>query len=83
MKKTKKDLELHLAYLTEEIEELVEENKKLILEKQELQDEVETLWGMLDEIHKSDVENYKHLLKDLEQELALQSLMYTKKKGYA
>ena len=69
--------------LQEEIAELVEENKKLILENESLKDEVESLWAMLDEIKKSDVKEHEHLLKELEKDLALKSLMYTKKKGYA
>ena len=69
--------------LQEEIAELTEENKKLILENDSLRDEVESLWAMLDEIKKSDVKEHEHLLKELEKDLALKSLMYTKKKGYA
>ena len=67
----------------QEILELVEENKKLVLENKKLQDECESLWHMMDEIKKSDVEEHTHLLKELELELKLKSLMYTKKKGYA
>ena len=67
----------------QEILELVEENKKLVLENKKLQDECESLWDMMDEIKKSDVEEHTHLLKELELELKLKSLMYTKKKGYA
>tara|TARA_Y100001963_G_C6792869_1_gene456703 strand:- start:6502 stop:6726 length:225 start_codon:yes stop_codon:yes gene_type:complete len=69
--------------LEQEILELVEENKKLIRENDELRDENDSLWMMLDEIHKSDVEEHTHLLKELEKKMALNSLMYTKKKGYA
>mgnify|MGYP003119761790 CR=1 FL=1 len=72
-----------LEALQEEISDLVEENKKLILENEKLKDEVESLWYLLDEIKKSDVKEHEHLLKQLEKDIALQSLMYTKKKGYA
>ena len=67
----------------EEILELVEENKKLILENENLRDENESLWLMLDEIKKSDVEEHTHLLKELELQMKLKSLMYTTKKGLA
>lgn len=69
--------------LEEEILELVEENKKLVLENERLTDEVESLWLLLEEIKKSDVKEHEHLLKDLEKEIAIKSLMYTSKKGYA
>ena len=66
-----------------EILALVEENKKLILENKSLRDENESLWLMLDEIKKSDVEEHTHLLKELELQIKLNSLMYTTKKGLA
>lgn len=72
-----------LEALQSEISELVEENKKLLLENERLTDEVESLWYLLDEIKKSDVKEHEHLLKELEKDIALKSLMYTKKKGYA
>ena len=66
-----------------EILELVEENKKLVLDNERLLDENESLWHMLDEIKKADIEEHTHLLKELELELKHSSLMYTKKKGDA
>ena len=66
-----------------EILALVEENKKLIEENETLRDENESLWQMLDEIKKADVEEYTHLLKELELQVKLKSLMYTTKKGIA
>ena len=66
-----------------EILALVEENKKLILENENLRDENDSLWFMLDEIKKSDIEEYTHLLKELELQMKLKSLMYTTKVGQA
>jgi regulator of replication initiation timing len=66
-----------------EILALVEENKKLVLENESLRDENESLWFMLDEIKKADIEKYTHLLEELELQIKLKSLMYTSKKGYA
>jgi len=48
-----------------------------------LRDENESLWLMLDEIKKADVEEHTHLLKELELQMKLKSLMYTTKKGLA
>ena len=65
-----------LEELEEELERLKEENKKLT-------DEVESLWAMMDEMTKSDIENWKHLVKDLEKDVITRALMITKKKADA
>ena len=65
-----------LEELEEELERLKEENKKLT-------DEVESLWAMMDEMTKSDIENWKHLVKDLEKDVIARALMVTKKKADA
>lgn len=49
-------------------------------ENKKLQEEVDSLWAMMDEITKSDIENHAHLLKDLESDAYIRSLMITKKK---
>tara|TARA_B100000131_G_scaffold121738_1_gene118797 strand:+ start:1777 stop:2001 length:225 start_codon:yes stop_codon:yes gene_type:complete len=74
---------MKLEELEAEILALVDENKKLILENETLRDENESLWLMLDEIKKADVEEHTHLLKELELQMKLKSLMYTTKKGLA
>ncbi len=61
---------------TKVIAELKEKNKKL-------QDEVDSLWAMMDEITKSDIENFSHILEDLERDVIVKSLMVTKKKAQA
>ena len=62
------------------IKELKEKNKLLQEENKKLRDENDSLWGMLDEITKSDVENYTHLLKELESDFITRALMITNKK---
>ncbi len=57
----------------EALEAAKEENKRF-------QDEVDSLWAMMDEITKSDIEKHSHLLKDLESDALIRSLMITKKK---
>ena len=74
---------MKLEELEAEIFALVEENKKLLLENETLRDENESLWFMIDEIKRSDVEEHTHLLKELELQMKLKSLMYTTKKGLA
>ena len=56
------------------IEKLVEENKQL-------RDEVESLWFMLDEMTKTDAENWSSILEKLDLDVASRALMVTKKKA--
>jgi hypothetical protein len=59
--------------LKDKILELEEKNKKL-------QDEVDSLWAMMDEMTRSDIENWKHLMQDLEKDVMVRALMVSKKK---
>jgi len=59
--------------LKDKIAELEEKNKKL-------QDEVDSLWAMMDEMTRADIENWKHLFEDLEKDVAIRALMVSKKK---
>ena len=63
----------------EEIKNLKQQLEKTELEKEKLQDEVDSLWAMMDEMTKSDIENWAHLIKDLEKDTAVRALMITKK----
>ena len=58
----------------EKISQLREENKKL-------KDELDSLWLMMDEMKKSDIKNWSHLMKDLSQSAITKSLMVTNKKA--
>jgi chromosome segregation ATPase len=60
------------------LEELIEKAKK---ENAELKDEVDSLWAMMDEITKSDIENFSHLLDELKADVVTRALMVTKKKA--
>ena len=44
-----------------------------------LKDEVESLWGMMDELNQADIKNWAHLMKDLEEKDAIQQLVTAKK----
>ncbi len=65
--------------LKEEIDLLVEENKDLIMKNENLQDEIDSLWSMMDEMTKSDIENWAHLMNELKEDVITRSLMITKK----
>tara|TARA_Y100000296_G_C4933312_1_gene137727 strand:+ start:53 stop:280 length:228 start_codon:yes stop_codon:yes gene_type:complete len=58
------------------LEELIKETKK---ENTELKDEVDSLWAMMDEITKSDIENFSHILEELKADVITKALMVTKK----
>jgi len=75
-----KDLFEAFAGLESEIEELIEENKQLILKNEELQEEVDSLWLMMDEITKSDIENFSHILDEIKADVITRALMVSKKK---
>ena len=60
----------------EKLEKLIEKAKK---ENAELKDEVDSLWAMMDEITKSDIENFSHLLDELKADVITRTLMITKK----
>ena len=65
----------------EELRRQIEKTKR-DLEKQrkeniKLKDEVESLWGLLDEMHASDVKNWSHLLEKIEEDDDVQNVYHT------
>ena len=69
---SKKELNLIIESLKEEIYVLAEKNANL-------QDEVDSLWAMMDEITKSDIQNFSHLLDELKADVITRVLMVSKK----
>ena len=67
--------------LNEIIVELVEENRVLAERNAALQDEVDSLWSLMDELTKSDVESFSHLLRELNSDIITKTLMVTRKKA--
>ena len=78
-----KNKEEIIKILSEEINDLIEENKKLIKSNEQLQDEVDSLWMIMDEMTQSDIDNHAHLLKDLKAAIITKTLMMSKKKVLA
>ena len=66
--------------LQEELIEIIAENKELTLKNEALQDEVYSLWAMMDEITKSDIENFSHILDEIKADVVTRALMVSKKK---
>jgi predicted nuclease with TOPRIM domain len=67
--------------LEKEIELLEEMIRKAKKENAELKDEVDSLWAMMDEITKSDIENFSHILDEIRADVITKTLMVTKKKA--
>jgi flagellar motor switch protein FliG len=53
---------------------------KLQRENQQLKDEIDSLWMMLDEMTKTDIESWSSILEELQLDVASRALMVTKKK---
>jgi len=77
---SKNELKSIIEDLKEEIYELAEENKQLVIKNEELQDEADSLWLMMDEITKSDIENFSHILDEIRADVITRTLMVSKKK---
>ena len=58
-----KDIDKLLKELEGQMKKTEEDLKKVVSENAKLKDEVDSLWGLLDEINESDIENYSHLLE--------------------
>jgi cell division septum initiation protein DivIVA len=67
--------------LEDEVKKLVSTNRDLVEKNLSLQDEVDSLWLMMDEMTKSDIENWSSIIESIEEDVALRALMVTKKKA--
>jgi len=67
--------------LEDEVKKLVSTNRDLVEKNLTLQDEVDSLWLMMDEMTKSDIENWSSIIESIEEDVALRALMVTKKKA--
>ena len=63
-------------------EEIQKAKKKLAETKEQnlkLRDEVDSLWAMMEEMTKSDIENWAHLVDKLKDDVVSKALMVNKK----
>jgi len=67
--------------LEEEVKKLVEINKNIVTKNAKMRDEIDSLWLMMDEMTKSDIENWSGILEDLKENVVVSALMVTKKKA--
>jgi len=73
-KEVLKELKEQIKKAEGELETLRDNNAKL-------EDELESLWSMMDELKEADIKNWGHLVKSLQNELIEKSLMTTNKKA--
>ena len=83
MMKNNDDLQKEIAKLREQIKKTKVEKKKLDQANEKLQDEVDSLWAMMDEMTKSDIQNWSSILEKLEKDTVIKALMVTKNKAEA
>ena len=76
----KNELFAIIQELQEELIEVIAENKELAVRNEALQDEVDSLWAMMDEITKSDIQNFSHILDEIKADVITRALMVSKKK---
>ena len=63
-----------------EIDRLLKEREVLLRDNDRLKDEVESLWSMMDEMTKTDIENWSKILEELSMDVVHRALMVSKKK---
>tara|TARA_R110000765_G_scaffold225615_1_gene329624 strand:+ start:145 stop:396 length:252 start_codon:yes stop_codon:yes gene_type:complete len=67
--------------LEKEVQNLVDVNKDMAIKNADMRDEINSLWLMMDEMTKSDIENWSGILEDLKENVVVSALMVTKKKA--
>ena len=63
-----------------EIDRLLKQREVLLRDNDRLKDEVESLWSMMDEMTKTDIENWSKILEELSMDVVHRALMVSKKK---
>tara|TARA_R100000005_G_C4916159_1_gene151586 strand:- start:312 stop:560 length:249 start_codon:yes stop_codon:yes gene_type:complete len=81
--KTKEQFQEEIENLKEQIKKTKIERKKLSQLNKKLQDEVDSLWAMMDEMTKSDIENWSHIMEQLQKDTVVKALMVSKNKAEA
>jgi len=79
MSEDDKELKRQIKLFKEQIDSAKKETKKLEQANTKLQDEVDSLWAMLDEMTKTDIESWAKLAKDMKSDTVTKALMVSKK----
>ena len=81
--KSRDDLKKEINQLRELVKEAKSKKQQLDKENAKLQYEVDSLWAMMDEMTKSDIQNWSSILEQLEKDTVVKALMVTKNKAEA
>ena len=81
--KKNKNFQEELGKLGKQIKKAEKERNNLEETNKKLQDEVDSLWAMLDELEQSDIKNWTHVLDQLKTDVITRALMTTKNKAEA
>ena len=74
-------LEELIDTLQKELELLIEENTILLDRNLQMQDEIDSLWAMMDAMTNAEKEAWLEVLDDLDTDTAVKAMMVTKKKA--
>ena len=74
-------LEELIDTLQRELQLLVEENTRLLDRNLQMQDEIDSLWAMMDAMTNAEKEAWLEVLDDLDTDTAVKAMMVTKKKA--
>ena len=74
------EIENLIEDLENEINKLLKEREILLKNNERLKDEVDSLWSMMDEMTKTDIENWSKILEELSLDVVHRALMVSKKK---
>jgi peptidoglycan hydrolase CwlO-like protein len=77
------NLQKEINKLKKQVEETKEERDKFEESNKSLQDEVDSLWTMMDEMTESDIKNWTHVLDQLKTNAIAKTLMTSKNKAEA
>tara|TARA_R100000315_G_C5156556_1_gene89929 strand:+ start:196 stop:462 length:267 start_codon:yes stop_codon:yes gene_type:complete len=67
--------------LQRELQLLIEENTRLLDRNLQMQDEIDSLWAMMDAMTNAEKEAWLEVLDDLDTDTAVKAMMVTKKKA--
>tara|TARA_R110000824_G_scaffold24884_6_gene87138 strand:+ start:1572 stop:1832 length:261 start_codon:yes stop_codon:yes gene_type:complete len=74
------EIEDLIGDLENEVNRLLKEREILLKNNERLRDEVDSLWSMMDEMTKTDIENWSKILEELSLDVVHRALMVSKKK---
>jgi len=78
--KKNENFQKELGKLEKQIKKAEKERDRFEESNKNLQDEVDSLWSMLDEMNKSDIQNWTHILDQLKTDTITKALMMSKNK---